>query len=326
MRALRFDTVLAFAAPLGCAALLLEAFARTAHGDSQLPERCACDATTAVVTAEHVRELERSGIVLIPLALGVEPLAAARADARRVCASGRLGASGNAAAVRQDRVMTIRESDGTAAAGSAHARALAPLGAGLLHAVRVARGVSHALDVHGYRGLQHRRVPTQVQLAAYAPGGGAGYARHLDACVEPLAELGLLEWLRLSDYRERTVTSILYLNDADWGAEPANGNAVAGPKAGATEAGAEGARGLGGELRCFDANGSGRYRDVVPRGGTLVILDSKAVEHQVLPCTGAHRYALTSWVVSSESGDSPRASRPPAGVPVETRALRFGDV
>ena len=42
-----------------------------------------------------------------------------------------------------------------------------------------------------------------------------GLRPHLDQCELGVDELGLLEWLRLSDYRGRALTAILYLND-DW--------------------------------------------------------------------------------------------------------------
>merc|ERR1712107_222879 len=37
------------------------------------------------------------------------------------------------------------------------------------------------------------------------------------------------------------------------------------------------------------------YTDVFPRGGTLVVFDSRRMEHQVFP-TREDRFALTSWI------------------------------
>ena len=37
------------------------------------------------------------------------------------------------------------------------------------------------------------------------------------------------------------------------------------------------------------------YTDVVPRGGTMVVFDSRRMRHQVLPSTRT-RHALTVWV------------------------------
>jgi hypothetical protein len=337
------DVALAVVGPLGCGLLLLEAAARTSHRDAQPSEQCACAATTALVTAAHVRLLEAEGLVSIPLALRGEALEGARADAWAVCASGRLSASDNDLDTRQDQVVMLRESDGTASVRSRSGRGHIPLGADLLRAIRLTRGVSHALAVHGYGDgggaggtlPTSRSVPLQVQLARYVPGGGASYRRHLDSCNEGVRSLGLLEWLRLSDYRERKLTVILYLNSPRWGDEQHQPSGVSADVAGCAlrPDGREGVRaqplpsrlsegavdgaaengggdaapcGSGGELRWYHTDGSGGWSEIAPRGGTLVIFDSTRVEHEVVPSSGADRYAITSWV--SRGGRSALAS------------------
>eukprot|EP00984_Skeletonema_dohrnii_P025206 scaffold14322_cov87-Skeletonema_dohrnii-CCMP3373.AAC.7 len=88
--------------------------------------------------------------------------------------------------------------------------------------------------------------------------------------------MGVVEFLRASDYRGRVVTAILYLNKSDWDS--------------------------GGELRVFDHHGKGEERDekgidIIPTGGKLILFDSSKVEHQVLASYGDDpRYALTCWV------------------------------
>lgn len=114
------------------------------------------------------------------------------------------------------------------------------------------------------------RVPRQCQLARYTPQK-KGYDRHLDRCALGLEELGLLEWLRLSDYRGRALTAILYLND-DWSVDRD-----------------------GGALRCW-IPGQEPF-DVAPTGGRLVIFESGAVEHAVM-ASSADRVALTVWINS----------------------------
>merc|ERR1711939_499892 len=99
----------------------------------------------------------------------------------------------------------------------------------------------------------------------------ATYARHFDCCMDSILEMGLLEYLRSSDYRERVVTMILYLNDPDW--KPRDDDS----------------KGDGGELRCFHPKqamvGEGSmqqsaevFTDITPRGGTLIIFDSRKIE------------------------------------------------
>ena len=111
-------------------------------------------------------------------------------------------------------------------------------------------------------------MPRQCQLARYT-SRGKGYDRHLDRCALDVYELGLLEWLRLSDYRGRALTAILYLND-DWSVDRD-----------------------GGALRCWI--GEREPFDVAPVGGRLVIFDAGAVEHAVLAAS-ADRVALTVWI------------------------------
>jgi hypothetical protein len=278
----RGDTALVSLFPLLWAAQLAEASYRTEHGDADADDLCGSSDTDAVITAAHVRELETKGLVVIRDAFLCEKLASARSDV--AACSGRLGISGNDLSVRSDRVANLRLSDGLRSAATEERRSFPPLGPGIARALRFLRGVSHSLALHDYAGPAERRVPQQVQFARYSPGepegeGGGYYRRHLDACTSSLSELGLLEYLRLRDYRERSITAILYLNDARWGEE---GNA-----------------GSGGALRCW--TDSVTFVDIMPRGGTLVIFDSRFIEHEVMPTFGADRFALTSWVVSKNA-------------------------
>ncbi len=186
--------------------------------------------------------------------------------------------SPNDADVRQDVMLSIREDD-------EHDH-----GDALVHCMRLLRGVPYLLGRHGYAASGRHVVPRQCQLALYRPDGASAYVRHLDRCDLPVAEMGLLGWLRASDYRHRVLTAILYLNSPDW-----NG---------------------GGELRVFDErrsdaaaddDGGGdaaKYSDIVPSGGKLILFDSSRVEHQVLASHGEDRYALTCWFNGDLAGES----------------------
>ena len=44
-----------------------------------------------------------------------------------------------------------------------------------------------------------------------------------------------------------------------------------------------------------DHGDDGKYLDIVPSGGKLILFDSSRVEHQVLASHGEDRYALTCW-------------------------------
>ena len=317
--------------PLGLLAILGEAYVRSDLDDSERPDECSYPATTKLLQSHHVRTLERDGIVVIPNALDHVALQAARKDLFRFLQSSnddendnRISTT-NAADVRQDRVAWVRtssfEEDNT---GANDINGYDAVGNHMDHCIRLIRGVTHALTEHSYSahngsaggsksrnssiqqqqeglppalaGIKYR-IPRKCQLAWYPGDGSALYKRHLDQCNNSVWELGLLEWLRLSDYRARSMTVILYLNQADR------------PKD------------HGGALRCWVSKGKGRRPsktkethedkardndsendalfyppfDVQPTGGTMVIFESDKVEHMVLSSI-ADRYAITSWV------------------------------
>eukprot|EP00957_Ditylum_brightwellii_P021299 1606639-Ditylum_brightwellii.AAC.1 len=81
--------------------------------------------------------------------------------------------------------------------------------------------------------------------------------------------MGLLGWMRSSDYRHRTVTAILYLNSPKW----------------------EG----GGNLRCFEDDDEESLIDIIPTGGTLVLFNASKIEHQVQP-SSQERYSLSLFM------------------------------
>ena len=99
-------------------------------------------------------------------------------------------------------------------------------------------------------------------------------------------------WCRLRgrDYRQRSITAILYLNSPDWDAAP---------------------EADGGSLKCYigadrdDATGAtaSNIQRVSPTGGTLVVFDSRYLLHEVEP-SNKDRLALTLWVVG-EKGNVP---------------------
>ena len=96
--------------------------------------------------------------------------------------------------------------------------------------------------------------------------------------------------LRGRDYRQRSITAILYLNSPDWDAAP---------------------EADGGSLKCYigadrdDATGAtaNNIQRVSPTGGTLVVFDSRYLLHEVEP-SNTDRLALTLWVVG-EKGNVP---------------------
>ncbi|CAK0876875.1 unnamed protein product [Prorocentrum cordatum] len=276
------------AVPSVCAATLLEAHLSTEVGDAQPASACRCPALAGVLTPARVRALERDGFLVLegrdaPLGPGV--VSQARGDAVAAMQQGRFARTSNDSDVRQDMVCWIRETDGTPDAVDDTHRRVRRLGDGLLECVRLLRGVAQALETSGYGTPlgECLHVPQQLQLAWYPADGTSRYVRHLDACVDSALDLGLLEWLRTRDYRERAVTAILYLNASDWCADRGGALRLHHPE-------------FQRDSASPDGPSPGAHFDVLPRGGTLVLFDSRRVEHQVLP-TNEDRFALTLWII-----------------------------
>ena len=103
---------------------------------------------------------------------------------------------------------------------------------------------------------------TQVQATLY-PGQGAKYITHID---EPP------HIRKAKGKAKRRLTCLLYFNTfaGGWHADTCGG--------------------------CLRAHlGGGRYRDIEPLGGRLVVFNSQWLPHQVLPCY-FNRYAVTLWM------------------------------
>jgi hypothetical protein len=97
----------------------------------------------------------------------------------------------------------------------------------------------------------------ELQYLRY-PGNGGFYGRHLDHYAEDNGNDVI-----------RSVSLLIYLNDSTWDAEIDGGTLRAYPRGQAPQS-------------------------VAPTGGTLVLFDSAAVEHEVL-ATNKDRWALVGW-------------------------------
>lgn len=279
----RWQKRVALALPAGGAIVYLEAYLRTAVRDAELPDRCRYPASSGVLTKAHVQRLEREGFVVLEDAEAIldgDALRAARADVGDVLRrGGRFDVTENSGTARQDLICWVRESDGTPAGDTS----VQPLGRGLVHCVRLLRGLSDELESCGYSISKEHRVPKQLQLALYPGDNASEYVRHRDTDVRTWQEMGLLAWLQDSDLRERSVTIILYLNDPAWK------KSLRSRKSGEGHGGGD-----GGELRVYHCNDDG-FTDVCPRGGTVILFDSRRILHQVMPSSRA-RFALTVWI------------------------------
>lgn len=199
--------------------------------------------------------------------------------------------------------------------------------ASLQHCCSLLRGCAAALeqareaDGLGERGSVNNErlvVPGSLQLAKYEHAGF--YSAHRDNALGPsqtVLDLGILGWLRTYAQRRRAVTAILYLNSPTWqcaeqggalrifpgAAENCEGGlpvtAAAGRQSNVIAVRAAG-RDNGdndGDGNSAAMTGAGAAVDIPPTGGTLLLFDSRALLHQVVPVIGAEdRFALTAWI------------------------------
>lgn len=129
-----WDACLALAAPVGCAGLLAEGYARTAIGDAEPAAACAF-APLALSTA-HAETLTRRGLVVVDNVLSSQELATARRDAAALSRGARFEFAGDHGE-RSDAVCWVRNDEND-------------VGDGLRHAMRLLRGVAGALEQRGY--------------------------------------------------------------------------------------------------------------------------------------------------------------------------------
>jgi len=286
------DVAALITVPPACALTFLEAYMRTDVADADLPHKCQYSPIAGCLRSTQVRQLEQNGFVVLEGASAPISgclLRQAREGAMAVQQEEkRFALSTNDADVRQDHLCWLRETDGMPAA-PVQDRQWAPLDKALVHCMRLLRGVAWALECHQYTCSHQHQVPQQVQLAWYPGNGHSHYVRHLDSCVDPAYEIGLMAWLRVSDYRRRSVTAILYLNDDAWNLAQDGGGLRLYLDKGS----------VGQHEAHTDANGES-YVDVIPRGGTLVLFDSRRIEHEVLP-TNKDRLALTCWILGEQT-------------------------
>jgi hypothetical protein len=172
----------------------------------------------------------------------------------------------------------------------------------MLGAMDFLRALPAALEQAGYRfldGAERLAVPGVCLVSAYPPG--AQYLRHLD-CVHV-----------------RALTCILYANDDDWDLDRDGGGLVVEPTTCpvAQHAGGGGADGIttfGGEA---ELPGTLPTREVTPRGGTLVIFESRRVWHAVKPSKRL-RFATTLWVYAREVDATPEQGQADTSCAVPT--------
>lgn len=229
-----------------------------------------------LVSQKNYDDYVRDGFVVIDNILLPEELELARNEVNKMMNSNQHFIINNHdnLLVRSDLVVWINESIGNGQKDI--------LSSGLLHALRCIRSVPSELqdfDMSPTKNNISLGVPFSNQLACY-DGAKSHYMPHRDC---PEATNHPFAWFLQADMRSREVTVILYLNDDDW-----NSN--------------EGGLEQSGHLRAYlhtdsdDVTGTSATSivSIAPKGGRMVIMNSKKVLHEVCP-TAQRRIALTCW-------------------------------
>ena len=156
------------------------------------------------------------------------------------------------------QVATMSNGDATEMRPSSDAAALAAAAALLYSIPSALAGASRYGDL----------APPQLLQLGFYDAANPFYARHVDAPPpgSPGADEGPKGW-RTSD---RVLTALLYLNPGYDAAQ-------------------------GGQLRMWPRAGDSACLDLQPIGGRLLLFDSAAVEHEVLPVHSGERWALSAW-------------------------------
>jgi hypothetical protein len=300
-RLLNFDAVAVGAVVFAAGFVLTDAYLEgTSSLRSGFPSsNSACDASNLIITAKVARNLELNGFVLIDNILSLEESLAVAIDLQSLHDGGRfsLSSPNNDNSLRRDKTCFLEQSDrdkvlvtkSQSEHGMKGSAGRIGAGEGLLHVQDLLRGIGNALEKQSFTGFERPQlrkmklnVPNEVQIAVYGPGQDF-YKRHFDggSSRAELHDVGLLEYLRCASYRARSVTCILYLNPGlpEWSQSED-----------------------GGCLRIHNNNRAEgdtteTFTDIVPRGGRLLIFDSKTVEHEVRP-TSRLRSAATIWFTS----------------------------
>jgi len=236
---------------------------RTPLLDATPCEEAVYDAIEGKLPADAVQRMKQGEVVVVDNVLSPTELKQAQRDIAQMDRERRFQPNTHhVPGIRTDEICYIRESD------------VSGPKTGLRHVQRLIRGVPYELTRTGQWQEEPLVIAPWMQLARYEKDGGF-YGPHTDA-IEFLpvywiaGPIALYSWLKSYAFRRRRITSIIYLNDPNWPEES------------------------GGALRAHHVNDDG-YTDLLPKGGRLIMFDSRIVKHEVRPCHQA-RSALTAWI------------------------------
>lgn len=284
---------------LASAGWIIEVQERESAAEAAAHAAGSSSSTTTPISAAAVATLRKQGYVVIDDMLPEAALAAARRDAQALKDSGELRSTDqHSAEVRSDRVCWVREEQPCTC------------GDGLQFAMRWLRSVALQIDTAAdggawsgfasnplWCGAVPLGVPRSAQLACYDAGsgsqfddpeeaeavqatGGARYRAHRDGVTRhPLHPKSAM----LPGISMREITAIVYLTERTPDGAGAGSPLVLF---------------VGADADDFVGTTATSVVEIEPRGGRLVLFDSRTLLHEVRPHAraDADRLALTCWI------------------------------
>lgn len=235
-----------------------------------------CSIRSPILDAAAVERFITTGLLIVDDVLSKQELRAAQRDLQILL-------DNKLFALTDQHCQEIR-TDATCLISEPIVNQIVTSGTGMRDALRIVRSIPLELISNGSGAKEELYgVPLSNQLSCYS-SVGSHYKPHRDTPDQNLYHP--LKWLLQAGLNERETTIILYLNDEDW-------------DSGVNDDGC---------LRCFiGANASDdvgvtatKVLNIAPKGGRMVIFDSKTILHEVRPCS-KQRSAITCWVGGQHS-------------------------
>lgn len=257
---------------------------------------CGMSARAEQARLSPTQKLIRKGYVYFDGVLSPEDVAEVKASAEKLLADGKLRHLGQDG--RDDHILAL--APGALQHDTQQYGALVKAARVLmsLPSMLVQQGKSEGADAEHQKKFEHCAAPTKLMLTRY-PASAGRYVPHLDNDPDdPNHSVGPVG-LRAID---RHYTAIIYLND---GWHTADGGHLRLHKPSPSESQAvvidesESVNDVSGDAADVDGDGDGRsWEDLEPKGGRLVIFDSRQMLHEVRP-SYAPRWALSAWLVDA---------------------------
>lgn len=242
------------------------------------------------------QKLIRDGFVVFDNVLSPKDVSAVRASAEKLLADGRMRHLGQDG--RDDHIVALAPGalqHDTEQYGSLVLAARVLMS---LPSMLVQQGKQEGADSDAQAKFESCSAPAKLMLARY-PADAGRYVPHLDNDPDdPNHAVGPVG-LRAVD---RQYTAIIYLNDG-WQSDDGGHLRLHRSPAGESAAVIVVDESAAVDIGDTGSSSDGSYEDIEPRGGRLVIFDSRRMLHEVRP-SYAPRWAISAWMANTAKSSS----------------------